>query len=222
MGTSGVAAPRFTLRERRLIARLDTPENVQAWLSGLPYNWERKGETARSLRGVLKHRAAHCMEAALAAAAILEQHGFPPVLMDLESTDLLDHVLFVFQRDGKWGAVARSRCPGLHGRKPVFASLEALVHSYMAPYIDTTGRIKGYGVLDLRELEDVPWRTSTRDLWAIEDALNANTHTPLPTPEQFFGTWKARFDAWWVKNGKPAHDWPVFADYPERDSWMGA
>lgn len=214
-----MALSRFTPAERSLIARLDTPERVQAWLDRLPYNWERKGETARSFRGVLRHRTAHCLEAALAAAAILEQHGFPPLVVDIESTDLLDHVLFVFQRDGKWGSIGRSRCVGLHGRKPLFDDLEGLVRSYMAPFIDTTGRVKGYGVLDLRTVR-APWRTSSRNVWAVEDALNANRHTPLPTPERFYRTWKKRYDAWWEANGRPAHDWPDFADFPGRDTWM--
>lgn len=213
---------RFSIVERRLIARLDTPEKVQAWLRRMPYNWERRGETNRTLRGVLRHNTAHCLEAALCAAAILEVHGFPPLLMDIESIDKLDHVIFPFQRGGKWGAVARSRCAGLHGRKSVFASLEALAASYMAPFIDTTGRVKGYGILDLRSLKRSAWRTSLRNVGSIPDALNANRHTPLATPEKFFQAWKRRYDAWWEVNGKPAHDWPVFEDYPDRDTWMGA
>jgi hypothetical protein len=216
-----VPPPRFTPAERRLVARLDTPAKVQAWLETMPYNWERKGETARTLRGVLRHKTAHCLEAALCAATILEQHGHEPLLMDLESTDKLDHVVFLYQEKGKWGAIGRSRCHGLHGRKPVFATLPELVDSYMAPYIDPTGRIQGYGVLDLRTLR-VPWRTSTRNVWAISDALNANSHTAHPTPEPFYRHWKGRFDAWWEANGRPAHDWPVFKDYPGRSAWMGS
>ncbi len=218
--SGALPAPRFTPSEQRLIARLRTPEQVQAWLLRMPYNWERAGETNRTLRGVLRHKKAHCLEAALCAAAILEQHGFPPLLMDLESVDLLDHVIYVFQRGGKWGSIARSRCAGLHGRKPVFASLAALADSYRAPFIDTTGRMKGFGVLDLRTLKGNPWRTSTRNVPSISDALNANRHTPSPTPEPEFRTWKVRFDAWWEANGRPAHDWPVFEDYPRRETWL--
>ena len=57
---------------------------VQRFLNHLPYNTELGRETLRSLRQVLRHRSAHCLEAALAAAAILEQHGFPPLVMSLE------------------------------------------------------------------------------------------------------------------------------------------
>ncbi len=215
-----VAGPQFTSAERRLVQRLSTPLKVQEWLNRFPYNWERRGETARTFRGVLRAGTAHCMEAALCAATILEQHGYPPLLADIESTDRLDHVLFVWQApDGRWGSVARSRCTGLHGRKPVFRTLRSLCKSYSAPFIDMTGRVKGYGLLDLRAL-DVDWRLSRRHVWEVEDALNANRHRPLPTPEAEHRKWKRRFDAWWLEHGKPAHEWPAFEDYPRKDTWL--
>src|SRR5439155_23798239 len=110
----------FTPAERRLIARLRTPNLMQRYLNRLPYNSEPRGETLRSFRQVLRHGKAHCSEAALLAACVLEQHGYPPLLMTFESVDLLDHVIFVYRARGRWGSVARSRDPGLHGRKPVF------------------------------------------------------------------------------------------------------
>ncbi len=218
MGLGDRSRPAFTAREGALVNRLRTPEQVQAWLSGLPYNWERRGETARTFRGVVRAGTAHCLEAALSSACILEQHGFAPLLLDIESTDRLDHVLHVFQRRGRWGAVARSRCPGLHGRKPLFPSLRALAKSYSAPFIDTTGRVKGFGLLDLRDLPTGRWRLSAGNVFHVEDALNDNRHTPLPTPEAEYRKWKTRFDAWWAAHGKPAHEWPVH--YPDRRLWM--
>lgn len=215
-------APRtdpFTARERHLVATLDSPAKVQAWLRSLPYNWERKGPTARTLRGVLRHGTAHCLEAALSAAALLERHGYPPLLLDITSRDRLDHVVFPFQDvRGRWGAVARSRCVGLEGRKPVFADLDALVRSYMAPFIDTTGRVTGYGVLDLRRLRGSAWRTSTHNVWHIEEALNAHRHRRLPTPPDFYATWKRRFDRWHDAHGRPEHAWPDH--YPGKRHWM--
>lgn len=186
----------------------------------MPYNWERRGETARTFRGVVQTGTAHCLEAALSAACILEQHGFPPLIMDIESTDLLDHVLFIFRSNGKWGSVARSRCPGLHGRKPVFASLRALAKSYSAPFVDTTGRVKGFGVLDLRDLPAGRWRLSRGHVFHVEDALNRNRHTALPTPEPEYRFWKAKFDRWWEAHGRPAHEWPVHYPKGDRAAWL--
>ena len=100
------------------------------------YNTEAKGETAH-FRGVVRTGTAHCLEAALAAAAILEQHRYPPLVLSFESIDLLDHVIFVYQTSSGWGSVARSRDPGLHGRKPLFATPRALALSYAEAYSDS-------------------------------------------------------------------------------------
>src|ERR1041385_1995580 len=106
---------RFTAAEWKLIQRLDTPSKVQRYFSSLPYNWEKNGSTVRSFREILRRRELHCLEAAVAAAVILEQHGYPPLLMDLESQDLLDHVIFIFKDNGCWGSVPGSRRHALHG-----------------------------------------------------------------------------------------------------------
>jgi len=50
----------FTPAERRLIDRLRTPAQVQAYLNALDYNTEPDGETLRSFREVVRHRTAHC------------------------------------------------------------------------------------------------------------------------------------------------------------------
>ena len=102
----------FTPAERRLIRRLRTPLAVQRFLNRLPYNTEPGGDTLRGFRQVVRRGTAHCLEAALFAACVLEQHGYPPLLMGLESVDMLDHVIFVYRHRGRWGSVARSRDPG--------------------------------------------------------------------------------------------------------------
>jgi hypothetical protein len=173
-------ASAFTPAERRLVRRLRTPDDVQQWLNRLPYNREPDGETLRSLRGVVRHRTAHCLEAALAAAALLEQHGYPPLVLSFESIDQLDHVLFVYRDRGRWGSVARSRDPGLHGRLPVFATPRALALSYVDPYVDLTGRIVGYAVVNLDEaLGRYDWRLSVRNVWKAEQVLIDWPHRPI-------------------------------------------
>ena len=167
------APPRsaFTAAERRLINRLRTPSAVQRWLNRLPYNDEPRGETLRSFRGVVRAGCAHCLEAALFATVVLEQHGYPPLVLSFESVDLLDHVIFVYRAPTGWGSVARSRDPGLHGRRPVFATPRALALSYVDPYVDLTGRVKGYAVVDLRRLGRYDWRLSHRNVWKVERML---------------------------------------------------
>lgn len=186
-------AEHLTPAERRIIHRCRTPEAVQRWIRSLRYNWERSGPTLRSFRGVVRHRSAHCLEAAVAAAAILEHHGYPPLLLDFESRDRLDHVVFPFRRDGGWGAVGGSRDVGLWGRKPWFRSVEALVRSYYEPFIDVTARIIAYALADLRELEPYDWRLSQRNVWQVERFLLALPHRPLRTSDRRYIRLRQRY-----------------------------
>jgi len=86
----------FTSGELHLIDALRTPLQVQRFLRRFPYNWET---TLRTFRGVVSHGRAHCLEAVLFAATVLEQHGYPALALDLESEDGLDHVLFIYRED---------------------------------------------------------------------------------------------------------------------------
>src|SRR5947209_11505204 len=133
----------------------------------------------RSFREVVKRTESHGLEAAVAAAVILEHWGLPPLLLDIESVDLLDHVLFVFQKDGRWGSIGRSRDIGLHGRKPVFPNLRQLVWSYFDPYIDFSGRLKGYGLATLHDLGKYDWRFSSSNMPKIENHLREIPHREL-------------------------------------------
>ena len=171
----------FTRAERRVIDRVRTPAAAQAYVNALPYNTEPPPGRAllRSFRGVVRHHTAHCLEAAISCAVIMEQHGYPPLVMSLESIDGLDHVIFVYKRRGRWGSVARSRDPGLHGRKPVFRSLRRLAESYYDGYVDTTGRLKAYGVVDLRVLGNYNWRLSDGNVWRVEQLLFDIPHRPI-------------------------------------------
>ncbi len=188
---------------------------MQRWLRALPYNWERRGETLRSFREVVRRRTAHCLEAALAAAALLEQHGHPPLLLSFESIDRLDHVLYVFREGGRWGAVARSRDPGLHGRRPVFRTPRQLAASYQDAYVDLTGRVTGYTLADLRELGDYDWRLSRRNVWKVERWLIDYPHRRLEMPEARYRRLLERYKAYKERypDRKPTY-------YEGREAWM--
>lgn len=183
----------FTNAEWKLIQRLRTPAQVQRFMTNMPYNWERGGGTLRSFREVVKRNEAHCLEAAVGAAVILEQHGYPPLLLDIESQDLLDHVIFVFQDAGLWGSIGRSRDIGLHGRKPLFRSLRDLTWSYFDPYVDRSGRIKGYGLTNLYDLGNYDWRFSARNMSKIEDHLRELPHKSLHSSDKRYEKLHARY-----------------------------
>lgn len=206
----------FTPAERRLIRRLTTPDLVQRYLNSLPYNTEPPpgGPTLRSFRGVVRTGTAHCLESALAAAVILEQHGHPPLVLSFESIDELDHVLFVYRENGRWGSVARSRDPGLHGRKPAFPTARALALSYVDPYVDCTGRVTGYAVVDLRLLGDYDWRISERNIWKAERLLLDYPHRPIRSSDTRIDRLRARYFAF-----KREHPGRKPVDYRGRELW---
>lgn len=206
---------KFTPAEWKLVQRLNTPAKVQRFFSEMPYNRETGGGTMRSFRELVKRKVAHCLEAAVGAAVILEQHGYPPLLLDLESVDLLDHVIFVFKQNGRWGSVARSRDIGLHGRKPVFRSLRDLAWSYFDPYVDFTGRLKSYGQTSLYELGNYDWRFSPRRMTKIEDHLRAIPHQPLRSSDTRYQKLLARYHKY--KQRYPDRS-PVY--YDGRPLWM--
>ncbi|MDR5683771.1 MAG: hypothetical protein QN163_07085 [Armatimonadota bacterium] len=193
----------FTPKERRVVLAHRTPQQVQRFLRTLPYNWEREDETLRTFRGVVRHWEAHCLEAVLAAATILEQHGHPPLVLDLESQDRLDHVLFVYRSGGRWGSIGRSRDRGLHGRKPVFRTIRDLVMSYVDPYVDGSGRIVAYGVADLDEIVRGDWRLSDHNVWEVERALIRMPHRRLRTSDRRHGRMLRRFLAFKESGRRP-------------------
>jgi hypothetical protein len=163
---------------QKLAKKLKTPRQVQEYLCRLPYNREKKGETLSSAETALRRGRLHCFEAAFAAAAILEHHGYPPLVMSLESEDNLDHVIYVFRQRNRWGAIALSRDEGLHGRPARYRSLRDLAWSYYDPYVDKSGKIKAYQVAHLDDCQ-ADWRTSKRNVWKAEKYLIKLKHNPL-------------------------------------------
>jgi len=206
----------FTARERRLIARLSTPSAVQRYLNELPYNEEPGGRaTLRSFRGVVRRGCAHCLEAALFGAVVLEQHGYPPLLLSFESIDQLDHVVFVYRRRGKWGSVARSRDPGLHGRRPVFATARALALSYFDPYVDYTGRITGYAVVNIAEvMGEYEWRLAETNVWKVERALLDYPHRRIVSSDA-----RVKRLRHWYRRFRSAHPGYKPLAYRGREKW---
>lgn len=196
------------------MSRLTTPAAVQRWLNALPYNMETRGETLRAFRGVVQEGTVHCLEAALAAAVVLEQHRFPPLVLSFESVDLLDHVIFVYRTRSGWGSVARSRDPGLHGRRPVFATPRALALSYFDEYIDFTGRVTGYAVVDLRVLGPYDWRLANGNVWKVERMLIDWPHRAIASSDARVDRLRRRYRAFHA-----AHGYKPWRFYRRRDRW---
>jgi hypothetical protein len=110
--------------------------------------------------------------------------------------------------------VARSRDPGLHGRKPVFATPRALAASYLDTYVDLTGRIEAFALVDLRVMGAYDWRLSDTNVWKVERMLLETPHQPLRMPDARFRDFRTRYQAF--KERHPDRK-PLF--YEGRDKW---
>lgn len=178
----------LTRAEFAMLNRLRTPQKIQAFLDSIPANHELHGETVQSVRQVLLHRCAHCIEGAFVAACALWMHGEAPLIMhlDCESTDY-PHVITLFRRRGAWGAISKTNGIGLRFRDPVYRSLRELAISYFHEYSDKRGRrtLRSYSVpFDLRRLAPSLWVTSIGPCEEAQDRIVELRHYPLISTAQ--------------------------------------
>jgi hypothetical protein len=172
----------LTRGEFALLRRLRTPEKIQSFLYGLKQNFERRGETCNSVRTVLKERRAHCIEGAITAACALWIHGEPPLLLDLQAVHDFDHVVALFRRHGRWGAISKTNGIGLRWRDPVYKSLRELAMSYLHEYYNKRDHktLRTYSLpYDLRRMKPADWVTGEDGAWDLVDNLEATRHYRL-------------------------------------------
>ncbi|HXO26505.1 MAG TPA: hypothetical protein VOA80_04115 [Thermoanaerobaculia bacterium] len=167
--------------DRELLAGLDSPASIQAFLDSIPYSADK---FYRCPRRVLRDRRAHCFDGALMAAAALRRLGFPPLVVDLYAERDDDHMLALWQRDGCWGALAKSNFVGLRFREAVYQSLRELVMSYFEVFYNVLGEktLRGFTVpLDLSLLDGLAWMEDDDGLETIAERLDALDRTPVMT-----------------------------------------
>jgi len=176
----------LTAKEGAVLGALKTPAEVQQFVIGLHANFEFEGDTLRSVRGVLKHRQAHCIEAAFTAACALWLQGRPPLLMDLTAKGDSDHVIALFKEGRCWGAVSKSNHVWLRWRDPVYRSLRELAMSYFHEYTNKQRKsLRTYSVpVDLRRWPTTMWVTNAEDCWEVGAALCDVRHYKLITAAQ--------------------------------------
>ena len=181
-GALGLSGTEFAV-----LQRLDSPEKIQAFLYGMNQNFEPDGDTCASVRVVLRKRRAHCIEGAVLAACALWVHGEPPLLLDLQAVHDFDHVVALFRRRGRWGAISKTNGIGLRWRDPVYASLRELAMSYFHEYTNRRDRktLRTYSrPFDLRRMDPGIWATSKDGAWELIDALEATRHYRLVSGAQ--------------------------------------
>jgi len=173
--------------EFAVLRRLDSPQKAQAFLFGLRQNFEPHGDTCNSVREVLRSRRAHCIEGAMLAAAALWVHGEPPLLLDLRAVRDYDHVVALFRRKGRWGAISKTNGATLRWRDPVYRSLRELALSYLHEYCNRRDHktLRAYSrPFDLRVLDPALWVTAPKGAWQVAERLDGLTHYDLLSPAE--------------------------------------
>jgi hypothetical protein len=189
MRKTGKPAPAdlgLTSDEGRILRALRTPRLVQEFLVALPANFESGGASLLSVRGVLRSRHAHCIEAAFLAACALWLQGRKPLLMDMQATRDADHVVALFRQDGCWGAISKSNHVWLRWRDPVYRSLRELAMSYFHEYTTKDRKtLRTYSrAFDLSRYAPEQWITNESDCWQVGADLDDTRHYRLLTPAQ--------------------------------------
>jgi hypothetical protein len=171
--------------EAAMLRRLTPFWRIQQRLDAMDY--DSAGAGCRSPRRVLRERRVQCMDGALFAAAALRVQGHPPLIMDLEAEQDVDHVVAVFRAGGRWGAIARSNYSGLRYREPLYRSLRDLALSYFESYFNLRRQktLRRYSVaVDLSRFDGRGWMTAEEDLWDIPEHLVGVRHFRLVTGAQ--------------------------------------
>ena len=179
----------FTKKEILMMRRLNTPAKIQDFLNSIPANFEKKGEnTVRSPLRVLRDNKAHCIEGAILGAYILSLHSYLPLLINLESTkDDLEHVVALFKKNGRWGALSKPNHAVLRYREPIYKSIRELVMSYFHEYFidDGSKTLRRYSrSLNLNIFES-NWPVAEDDLWGIAEELDKIKYYDI-APKSFF------------------------------------
>lgn len=116
------------------IKSLHTPFAIQEYLNSLTYKGE---ERDRSPLNVMLDGQGHCLDGGFLAALCLWRIGFKPLLIDIVPDPGVDddHVLALYQIEGRWGALAKTNYINLGFREPVYKNLRELVMTYFEHYV---------------------------------------------------------------------------------------
>jgi hypothetical protein len=183
----------LSLKNFKILKRLNTPKKIQDFLDTLPINFEHGHETYMSVERALNAGKAHCLEAGLIVALALWIQGEPPLLLDLKSNNGDDHIVALYKigkskRVERWGAISKTNHTTLRFRDPVYESVRELALSYFHEYIHLkTGEkiLESYSEpfdlskVKLRQIKD--WVSGAEELfWLAEDIDKSPHHQIYP------------------------------------------
>lgn len=185
----------FLAKEFRILKKMNTPVKIQNFLDTMRINFEEQGDTSFSPLTVLRKKICHCTEGAVLAALALRVNGYPPLLLDLTANkNDFDHVVTLFQKDGKWGAISKTNHAALRYREPIYSSIRELAMSYFHEYIDDQGRknLRSYSPpVNLKRFDRLGWMTTKEGVDYIPEYLAEVKHFPILNKKQIRNLRKA-------------------------------
>lgn len=185
----------FNKKELKVLKSLNTPQKIQSFLNNLSFRFEKK-DTYNSPRKILRERRAHCFDGALLGTAALWVNGEKPLLLDLkvrEESGDVDHVVVLFKRFNRWGAISKTNHAILRYREPVYKNVRELAMSYFHEYFLNDGEktLRSFSKpFDLSRF-DTEWLTTEKDLYYLVEALDNSPHTQILSPKQIKNLRKA-------------------------------
>ena len=166
------------------LKKLKSPQKIQDYISAMPGNLEKNGETLMSPRLVLQENTCHCFEGALLGSLTLWLHGYEPLIVDMQSKKYdFDHVIAVFKQNGYWGAISKTNHAINRFRDPIYKSLRELMMTYFHEfYMSNSGEktLLAYSEpFNLKMLKGRNWVTQIEPLWYLDQELNKVPHLPF-------------------------------------------
>ncbi|MDP1675247.1 MAG: hypothetical protein Q8L88_00155 [Bacteroidota bacterium] len=170
----------WTSQELKTIRLLTTPYKIQQFLDSTAYSTE---SCYRSPRSVLRDTTAHCFDGAVFAAAMLERIGFRPLIVDMQAVRDDDHVIAIFKKHGRIGAIAKSNFVGLRYREPIYKNVRELVISYFSSFynMDKEYSLRQFSVpLNLKKYKNFQFNDDVMEVIGLK--LSYIPVTKLMTP----------------------------------------
>ena len=169
---------------QKIFDSIRSPLAIQEYLHSISYN---AGARDRSPLNVMLDHQGHCLDGGFLAAFLLWKLGFKPLVLDLRPDPGMDddHVLALYQVEGRWGAVAKSNYVNLGFREAVYQSLRELSMTYFEHYISAKREktLRAFTrPMDLSKYPDPTWPYDEAATNRLYKKFYAYKPIPLITP----------------------------------------
>lgn len=177
----------FPEKLKKILDAVNTPTKIQQYVDeNIEYDPYREDRTVEE---VCKDGKGECFNGALFALTALKNIGYKTGLVLLSPYEDEEHILAVYELNGRWGAIAQSKFLGLKSREPIYLNIHDLATSYKESYFSFEGYYSLAGYSDIFYVEDYNWGwISNRDtVVKMEEALiKSQIHDLLGSKEKIY------------------------------------